>query len=229
MGQSVKKDALTLKQRRFVEEYAADGNAVQAYFRAYGRRTAKGSRRSYGVAAEEASRLLKKPDILAELAVAQEAWKVRIGVDKERVLAELAALAFADPDDVYEPDAGNGGLPVPKPWRDIPPATRKAIQSVKVKRKRLKNDKDSTAWEVEELEYRFHSKTDALDKLCKKLGFYTDPGSGADAIGELLRGLIRGTVAERGNSVSGPAQESGPTGGGGPAAPVADAPAPATD
>lgn len=166
---------LTLKQRRFVEEYAAsDGNAVQAYFRAFGRHTTKGTKRSYRAAQVNASKLLSTAIIQAELSVAQASYAQRIGVSKERVLTELAALAFSDPDDIYEADEGNGGLPAPKPWRDIPPAARKAIQSVKVKRKRLTSDKDSTSWEIEELEYRFHSKTDALDKLCKKLGFYTD-------------------------------------------------------
>lgn len=161
---------LTLKQRRFVEEYSTDPNAVQAYFRAFGRNTSKGSRRSYDAASEQARRLLGKPEIQRELAVAQAAWQKRVAVDKARVLAELAAIAFADPGDVYEPDPDNNGLPAPKKWGDIPPATRKAIQSVKVKRKRLANDRDGTAWEVEEVEYRFHPKLDALDKLCKRLG-----------------------------------------------------------
>lgn len=178
MGESAR-GKLTLKQRRFVEEYAADPNAFQAYVRAFGRYTSKGVLRSYGAAREQARRLLTKPDIQAEIAAAQEAWAARVGVTKERVLSELAALAFADPDDVYEPDSDNGGLPAPKSWRDLPPAARKAIQSVKVRRKRLKADRDSvTQWEVEELEYRFHSKTDALDKLCKRLGFYAAEAPG---------------------------------------------------
>ncbi len=161
---------LTLKQRRFVEEYATDPNAVQAYFRAFGRDTSKGSRRSYKGAQSQASILLSNPIIQAELEAAQAAWQKRVGVDKARVLAELAAIAFADPDDVYQPDPNNGGMPAPRAWRDIPPAARRAIQSVKVKRRRLANDRDETAWEVEEVEYRFHPKLDALDKLCKRLG-----------------------------------------------------------
>ncbi len=177
MGESAR-SKLTLKQRRFVEEYAADGNAVQAYFRAFGRDTKEGKRRSYKAAQVQATRLLENPIIQSEISAVNDAHSKRIRVDKERVLAELAALAFSDPDDIYESDDDNGGLPRPKRWRDVPPLARKAIQSVKVKRKRLANDSDETAWEIEELEYRFHSKTDALDKLCKRLGFYVESEGG---------------------------------------------------
>jgi phage terminase small subunit len=167
-----KKPGLTLKQRRFVEEYAADPNAVQAYFRAFGRLTSKGKRRTYGGAAKSAQRLLQNDAILSELSAALDAWRKRVEVTKERVLAEVAALAFADPDDLYEPDEDNRGLPKARAWRDIPVAARKALQSVKIKRRRLVSDEDETAWEVEEVEYRHHSKPAELDKLCKRLGFY---------------------------------------------------------
>jgi phage terminase small subunit len=227
MGQPGR-STLTLKQRRFVEEYAADGNAVQAYFRAFGRETTKGNRRSYRGAQSQASVLLSNPIILAELEQANGEYARRVRVDKERVLAELAALAFSDPDDIYEPDPDNNDLPAPKRWRDIPAMARKAIQSVKVKRRRLKGDKDATAWEVEELEYRFHSKTDALDKLCKKLGFYG--GEDADtAAGALLRGLIGDLIAKRTESAGEEVGKPGEAGGGGPPAHVADAEAPGSD
>lgn len=184
---------LTLKQRRFVEEYAGDPNGVQAYFRAFGRNKSDGKPRSYDCASEQARRLLEKPEVQAELARAQEAWQLRVGVNKERVLSELAAVAFADPDDVYEADDDNGGLPRPRSWRDVSPAARKAIQSVKVKRKRLASDSDETAWEVEELEYRFHPKLDALDKLCKRLGLFVAEDAGDKPAGvpvELLTRLL---------------------------------------
>lgn len=198
MGESGRK-GLTLKQRRFVEEYAADGIAVQAYFRAFGRSTSRGKRRTYRGAQNASSVLLSNPIIQAELAAAQDVWKKRIGIDKERVLNELAAVAFADADDVYEPDEANRGLPIPRPWRDIPPATRKAIQSVKIKRKRLVSDEDETAWEIEELEYRFHPKMDALDKLCKKLGLFADLPALEVLLGGLpanIAAIVRASLAD---------------------------------
>ena len=132
------KPTLTLKQRRFVEEYSADGNAVQAYFRAFGRRTSKGKRRSYQGASKAADRLLQNDRIAAEIRAAQNAYASKVRVSKLRVLQEVAALAFADAGDVYEADSRNGDMPTPRPWSDIPPAARRAIQSVKLKRRRLK-------------------------------------------------------------------------------------------
>lgn len=163
---------LTEKQRRFVAEYAADPNAVQAYFRAYGRTKADGKVRSYGVAAESARRLLQKPEIQAELGQAQAEYASRTRVSKGRVLREVSAVAFADPADAFDPDP-NGGPLLARPLHKIPAATRRAIQSVKVKRRRIAGN-GSEVYEVEEVEYKFASKLDALDKLCKRLGFYSD-------------------------------------------------------
>lgn len=42
-------------------------------------------------------------------------------------------------------------------------------------------------YEVEEVEYKFASKLDALDKLCKKLGFYAaDAGEDEAASGAVV-------------------------------------------
>lgn len=174
---AAKGDRLTAKQKRFVEEYAADGNAVQAYFRAFGRLTSKGKRRSYKAAQSSSSLLLSNPIIAAEIGVANDVHAKRVRVSKQRVMRELAALAFSDPADLYEPDPANGNLPTPRPWDEVPPAARKAIQSVKIKRRRLAGGggkDDTTEWEIEEVEYRLTPKGPELDKLCKKLGFYED-------------------------------------------------------
>lgn len=206
---------LTQKQRRFVVEFAADGIAVQAYFRAFGRLTSQGKPRAYRAAQVESSKLLSNPIIQAEVEAANADYEARTGVTKERVIRELAAIAFSDPDDVYESDPDNGGLPAPKPWAAIPPAARKAIQAAKVKRRRIKEKGEATQWEVEEIEYRFHSKTDALDKLCKKLGLYgegkDDEGGGGGSNVELLARLAALIAARqpdaggRGGGAGGPA------------------------
>lgn len=163
---------LTEKQRRFVAEYAADENAVQAYFRAFGRTTAKGTTRSYRAAQVNASKLLSTAIIQQELEKAREEYAARVRVSKGRVLREVSAVAFADPADAFDPDP-NGGPLLARPLHKIPAATRRAIQSVKVKRRRIAGN-GSEVYEVEEVEYKFASKLDALDKLCKRLGFYTD-------------------------------------------------------
>ena len=168
---------LNAKQRRFVEEYAADKNATQAYFRAYGRKTQKGTKRTYHSAQSAASQLLSNVMIQAELAIAEKAYRDRTRVSKDRVIREIAALAFYDNDDIFEPDPNNNNLPTPRPWDEIPIAARKAIQSVEIDRKRLVSDEDGTAWEIEKIRYKMAPKSAELDKLCKKLGFYRDEPS----------------------------------------------------
>jgi hypothetical protein len=102
----------------------------------------------------------------------REEYAARVRVSKGRVLREVSAVAFADPADAFDPDP-NGGPLLARPLHKIPAATRRAIQSVKVKRRRIAGN-GSEVYEVEEVEYKFASKLDALDKLCKRLGFYTD-------------------------------------------------------
>ncbi len=206
--------ALTQKQRRFIEEYVADGtsstgNAVQAYFRAFGRVTLKGKRRSYKGAQAQSSLLLSNPIIASEVAAAQKEYADRIRVSKARVLAETACVAFADVADAFDRDPQGGPL-VAKALHDIPAATRRAIQSVKFKRRRLKGD-PGEVYEVEEVEYKFASKMDALDKLSKKLGFYADPADKPKTDGvpvELLTRLLALAGANGGGTGTTPAGDA---------------------
>lgn len=160
---------LTERQLRFAAEYAADPNALQAYQRAFGPV-------AYHTARVEGPKLLLNPAIKAEIDAAREEYKRRVRVPAVRVLRALSEIAFADPVDAFE-DSPIGGLPSPKPLGSIPPATRRAIASIKVKRRRLAGGggkDDVTDWEVQEVEYKFADKGAALDKLCRKLGFYED-------------------------------------------------------
>jgi phage terminase small subunit len=164
------KSALTEKELRFCREYACDPNATQAYLKAYGPQV------SYGAAREAASVLLTKPNVKAEVDAARREYLRRVGLDATRILRGMTAAAFADMDDCFEPDPANGGLPKPRPWAEIPVATRRAMQGVKLKRRRLlaRGKGEATDWEVEELEYKFPDKGAAFDKLFRHLGMYQD-------------------------------------------------------
>lgn len=175
--------ALSEKELRFCREYAANPNATEAYLRAF-------RDSSYVTARTRSYRLLQKPAIQAELTASRKAYAKRARVSAVKALKELAAIAHFDPDDVFEgDDACNDGLPVPRRWREIPPMARRAIAKIKIKRKRLsagtRAKDDKTCWEIEEVDYQFHSKDAALDKLCKHLGLTKD---GA-ALEELLAAL----------------------------------------
>ena len=87
--------ALTAKQRRFVEEYLIDLNATQAAIRAgYSRKTA-------GQIGDEN---LKKPQIAAAVQAAQAERSARTQITQDRVLQELARIAFFDIRKLYNDD-----------------------------------------------------------------------------------------------------------------------------
>jgi phage terminase small subunit len=79
---------MTPRQRRFVEEYLVDLNATQAAKRAgYTARSAK----------DHGYRLLKNSAVAAAVAKAQGRRAARTRVSADRVVTELAKVAFGDP------------------------------------------------------------------------------------------------------------------------------------
>jgi len=142
---------LTAKQERFVEEYLVDLNATQAAIRAgYSSKTAN----------EQGSQLLANLSIRARIDEAMAELSRRTGVNQERVIRELARLAFVNAPDVI----------------DVKSATLKegvteddtaAIQSVKVKI--ISGDIES-----EEREIKLADKLKALELLGKHFGMFTD-------------------------------------------------------
>lgn len=82
---------LTAKQKKFVEEYLIDLNATQAAIRAgYSPDTAK----------EIGCENLTKPNIKTEIDKAMAERSRRTGISQDRVLRELAKIAFVNPGDV---------------------------------------------------------------------------------------------------------------------------------
>jgi len=79
--------ALNAKQARFVDEYLVDLNATQAAIRAgYSEKTAR----------QQASDLLAHPDIDGAIQAARHRLSEATGITQERVLNEIAKLAFAN-------------------------------------------------------------------------------------------------------------------------------------
>lgn len=143
---------LTKKQERFVEEYLIDLNATQAAIRAgY----------SPDSAAEIAYENMKKPHIRARVDELMAERSRRTGVNAERVVRELARLAFVNAPDVIDIDTAT--LRTGAGQDDTA-----AIQSVKVKTV-TGEDMDSV-----EREIKLADKTKALELLGKHLGMFTD-------------------------------------------------------
>jgi len=95
--------ALNDKQQRFVDEYLIDLNATAAYRRAgY---TAKGN-----AAEVNAARLLRNAQVVLAVKEAMKARETRTMITQDRVLQELARIAFFDIRKLYHED-GSMKLP----------------------------------------------------------------------------------------------------------------------
>ena len=85
---------MTQKQKRFIEEYLIDLNATQAAIRAgYSPDTAQ----------QTGSENLSKPVIRAQIDRAMAERSKRTGVNAERVVQELAKIAFVNAAEVIDP------------------------------------------------------------------------------------------------------------------------------
>lgn len=140
---------MTKKQKRFIEEYLVDLNATQAAIRAgYSPDTAK----SIG------SENLTKPDIRAHIDKAMAERSKRTGVNADRVVMELAKIAFVNAVDVIDPETATVKA-------DASGDDTAAIQSVKVK---------TFGEDGLEREVKMADKLKALELLGKHLGMFKD-------------------------------------------------------
>lgn len=138
---------LTEKQKRFAQEYLVDLNATAAAKRA-------------GYSEKSASRiaveLLNKTQVSAEIQKQQAKRQKRTEITQEKVLQELAAIAFANGYDfaqVIKP-----GVVRVIPTEEIPQDKRKAVASIK-----------ETA---NGTEIKTYDKVRALELLGKHLGIF---------------------------------------------------------
>ena len=140
---------MTDKQARFCEEYMIDLNATQAAIRAgYSPKTAQ----------EQSARLLSNVMVQNRLAQLQAEQSRRTGVSADRVVRELATIAFANASDLIDPETASVKL-------DASRDDLAAIQSIKVK---------SFGEDGLEHEVKLADKLRALDLLGKHLGMYKD-------------------------------------------------------
>ena len=87
------KKQLTAKQKKFVDEYLIDLNATRAY------RTAYPNIKKDSTASVCASQLLRNTKVLEYLQKKQEEIQKRTEITQDRVLKELAAVAFSKASD----------------------------------------------------------------------------------------------------------------------------------
>lgn len=152
------------KQKAFVRQYLKDFNATQAALRAgYAEVSAH----------SQAHDLLKKPEIKQAINEHLD----NVGATAERILLELANIAFADMADYATVEPG-GGIRL-KAFEEMPDGATKVIKKLKEKRKLLAADgadeEDSGNVILEsQIEYEHHDKLKALELLGKYRSMFMD-------------------------------------------------------
>lgn len=143
---------LTVKQKRFIEEYLIDLNATQAAIRAgYSPHTAK----------EIGYENLNKPHIRARVDKAIAERSKRTGINADRVLIELARIGLINPGKLINFDKATVR-------EDAADDDLAAVQSVKVKTIPTEDG------DIVEREVRLYDKNRALELLGKHLGMFKD-------------------------------------------------------
>lgn len=143
---------LTEKQQRFVDEYLIDLNATQAAIRA-----------GYSVkyADREGHKLVENSRVLEAIEKALAERSRRTGINQDRVIQELAKIAFVNIKNVVNNDC--------EILSDADEADLAAIESVKVKTIPTKSGEVGIEREV-----KLYSKLKALEMLGKHLGMWND-------------------------------------------------------
>jgi phage terminase small subunit len=152
---------LTARQRLFINEYLMSLNGTHAAIRAgYSPRTAR------AIASEN----LRKPAIAAEISRRMEASQKASSAQVERVIAELARIAFSDITGVLGP---GGHIKPPEEW---PRETWYAVKSVNYSERTGPAD---SAGKRKRIRYRAniraHDKIRALSALGEHLGMFPRP------------------------------------------------------
>ncbi len=144
-------EKVTEKQKRFVEEYLIDLNATQAAIRA----GYKGKNQD-NIGSELLGKTCIREAINRQIAKRSK----RTGVTQDRVINELAKIAFLDMTQVVD---GYGQIKA-----DATPEDRACIESIKYK------SSSSDQGESVEREVKVASKLKALELLGKHLGMFSD-------------------------------------------------------
>lgn len=142
---------LTDKQKKFVEEYLIDLNATQSAIRAgYSPKTAN----------EQGARLLANVSIQEAISKAMAERSRRTGINQDRIVQELARIAFVKITDVVDSD---GEINTNASDDDLA-----CIESYKVE------DSDSVNGSSSKREVKLASKIKALELLGKHIGMWND-------------------------------------------------------
>lgn len=146
---------LTDLQAAFVREYSVDHNATQAYIRAGG---------SAKAAEVNACRLLRKDKVATLIAEAEAKRAVRCEITGDRVVMELARIAFSDMRHFAKASDNGVRLEDSDDWTDDDAAA-------------VAEFSETTSKEGGSIKFKLHDKIRALDLLGKHLGLFPKDGA----------------------------------------------------
>ncbi|CAL7867511.1 terminase small subunit [Fusobacterium necrophorum] len=139
------------KQDLFVKEYLKDLNATQAYIRA-------GYKfKSENVAAASAAKILRNPKIQEKIQKAMAEREKRTEITQDRVLREIANLAFTDRTGIVNLKKNRVII---RDFEELTPEQRACVAGVK-----------ETKYGIE---VSFYNKEKALEMLGRHLGMFTE-------------------------------------------------------
>ncbi len=151
--------ALTGKRQRFAQEYIIDFNGTQAYIRA------GFTVSSPEVAAVEAHRLLRNPNVQREIEKLQEELRDRSELSADMIIQELRSLGFWNIQDFIN---------TANEIKDLTKLSRKTTKPVIGIKSQVKTYKQEDGTVVKEVtaELKMHDKRGALVDLGKHLGIF---------------------------------------------------------
>lgn len=153
---------LTIKQENFCNYYLESGNASEAYRRAYncGRMKEK-------QIWEESSKLLSTPKVSQRVRELKEELKSISDITKERLIRELANMAFSSIADMQNTWIER------KEFDSLSPAQKSSIKSIstKIAKKNVGTKDDPEFVDVEFVKIELYDKIKAIEVLNKMLGY----------------------------------------------------------
>lgn len=179
-------DQLTPTERTFVDTYVATGEGVGATLAAFPVFTNGGSR---GISAAQVRTLdfIKRPLIMAAIAERMNAKMTQWDLTADRVLSELAKIAYSNIDDFIDRSTG-------EPIFDLSPdqVTRDMMAAVgELKVEVYTEGRGEDAREVKRFTFKLHDKLAALEKAMKRLGLYEPTKIDLTSNGSTINGTSR--------------------------------------
>ena len=165
--QKRKPRGITPKQAKFCVEFLACSNASEAYRRAYNTKNMQNS-----TIWETACRLLQNHNVSTRLAELRQQALEAANITEQRVVEELAKLAFANKEDFYREDENGNQI------LDLRAATRDQMAAVS----EIVTGKDGRPVKI-----KLADKKGALDSLGKYMGLFVDRVAHEGKDGEAIK------------------------------------------